>query len=911
MNFKQNKAIWFIVAVFLLLTVISSLSNIITESWWFSAVNFVEVFWTVITWKIIVWIGSFILFAAFLWINYRVANRLTKNKPFRQFQNSDIKMPGQKIFNYIVGALILVISFIAAGATLPSWETILKFMNPSSFGTVDPIFGKDIGFYFFQLPFYNGAQSWLLSLFLLGLLLSGAVYFLKGAIRFVKSRQNIFSGGVQTHISLLLVGIAILIATRFFLDRYDLLFSSSGVVYGAGYTDVHAKLLSYWVMALLTIGVAVLFIISVIRKGVNLLISGVAVFVIALVLVNGIYPWFQQQFVVEPNELDRERPYIKYNIEFTRNAYDLHDVQRKNYPVESNLNQEVLAENEPTMQNVRLWDTRPLLSTYRQLQEIRLYYTFQDVDIDRYLIDGDYRQVMLSAREFNYNQVPTRAQTWQNQRLTYTHGYGAVMSPVNIVTEEGLPDLFIKNIPPVSEADFNITRPAIYYGEVSNYHIFTGTTEQEFDYPMGDENKYTQYSGNGGVPMGSLWRRLLYAYEFSSLKVVISDYFTEDSRVHYHREIRERVQNVAPFLHYDSDPYITIINGGLKWIIDAYTLSSNYPYAEPMIRGNANYIRNSVKVVVDAYDGTMKFYVVDETDPLLQTYRKIFPNLFTAKSEIPTEIQKHFRYPTDLFEVQSQVYLSYHMTEPDVFYNQEDKWEYPTEVYEGNEKRVEPYYLIMELPEERGEEFILIYPFTPVNKDNMIAWLAGRSDGEHYGELLLYEFPKSELIYGPMQIEARIDQNSQISELLTLWSQQGSRVIRGNLLAIPIEKSLLYVEPLFMRSDQGEIPELRRIILSYDNQIVMEETLDEALAVLFGEKRPTPVVDQRAAASTSVIQNLNISDMAKSALETYRQAQQSLQQGNWAEYGDRWNKLEDLLRQMRDNTAPGDSAPQE
>ncbi|MBS1270999.1 MAG: hypothetical protein MAGBODY4_00128 [Candidatus Marinimicrobia bacterium] len=899
MNFSQNKAIWFVVAAFVLLAVISSISNIITESWWFSAVNFSSVFWTVITWKIIVWIGAFLVYALFLWINFRVANRLTKDRNFRTFEGSNIQIPGQKIFNYIAGVLIIVISFIAAGATLPWWETILKYLHASTFGTADPIFSKDVGFYFFELPMYNGVQQWLLTLFLLGLILAGVVYFLKGAIQFVKSRQNIFSGAVKTHISILLVGIAILIAARFYLDRYNLLFSSSGVVFGAGYTDVHAKLLSYWVMAILTLGVAGLFIISVLRRGVNYLIGGVGFFVIALVVVNGLYPWFQQQFIVEPNELDKERPYIENNIQYTRMAYGLEDVQRKNFPVEANLNKEVIAQNEPTIQNIRLWDPKPLLATYKQIQEIRLYYKFSDVDIDRYMINGDYRQVMLSPREFEYNQVPARAQTWQNQRLTYTHGYGVTMSPVNIVTTEGMPELFIKDIPPESEVDIEITRPAIYYGEGTDYYVFTGTTEEEFDYPVGSENKFTHYTGKGGVPMQSLWRKLLYAYEFGSIKILISDYFTSESKVQYHRDIVNRVRNVAPFLHYDSDPYITIINGELKWIIDAYTTSKQYPYSEPMIRGNINYIRNSVKVVVDAYDGTMDFYVVDESDPLLQTYQKIFPDLFKDESTIPAEIREHFRYPIDLFQIQSQVYLAYHMTEPDVFYNREDMWQFPTEIYEGNEQRMEPYYLIMQLPEEEREEFILIYPFTPVNKNNMISWLAARSDGKHYGKLLLFEFPKKELIYGPMQVEARIDQDPQISELLTLWSQQGSRVIRGNLLAIPIERSLLYVEPVYIRSDQGQMPELKRVIMSYDNQIVMEQTIDRALAVLFGEQEPT---QRQAPIVQTLDQNLEIPDLARSALKTFQKAQDRLQAGDWAGYGEQWDKLQNLLQQLRKNT---------
>ncbi|HKJ68446.1 MAG TPA: UPF0182 family protein [bacterium] len=900
----QRRLIWLAGALVVVLILLGNASTIISEAWWFDSVNYSSVFWTILSWKALLWISAFVLYALILWVNFWVANRLTRGRAFRRFEGANIQIPGQRIFNIFVGIGVVIISLIAASATLPWWETILKYLHASNYGATDPIFQRDVGFYLFQLPFYEGAQSWLLTLFVLSLLLAGVVYFLKGAIQFVRNRQKIFTGSVKIHLSILLVIIAVLLAVDFWLKRFGLLFSSSGVVYGAGYTDMHATLLSYWVMVVVTLGIAILFVISLFRRGIGLLVSGVGVFLVSLILINGIYPWFQQTFVVEPNELDREKPYIRHNIDYTRMAYKLDDVQREAYNLQGTLTQELISRNQPTIQNIRLWDARPLLSTYRQIQEIRLYYKFSDVDIDRYTIDGNYRQMMISPREFSYQQVPTQARTWQNQRLTYTHGYGVAMSPVNIVTPEGLPELFIKDIPPVSSVDLQVTRPGIYYGEETGHYVFTGATTEEFDYPVGGENMFTHYEGLGGVPMSNIWRRMLYAYEFGSIKILISGYFTNESRVHYHRQIAERVRNVAPFLEYDRDPYITIIDGELKWILDAYTTSQNFPYAEPMMGGNTNYIRNSVKVVIDAYEGTMDFYVVDNEDPVIRTYQKIFPDLFKSSGEVPERIRAHFRYPEDLFLIQSQAYLAYHMTSPEVYYNREDMWRMPTEIYEGNEQRMEPYYVIMRLPGHEEEEFVLFLPFTPVNKNNMIAWMAARSDAENYGELVLYEFPKQELIFGPMQIEARIDQHPDISELLTLWSQQGSNVIRGNLLVIPIENTLLYVEPLYIRSEQGQMPELKRVIVSYENQIVMQETLDRSLAAIFGEA-PEVAPGLAAAPSPGTERGSgNIQSLIQSSNDAFQQAQQMLRDGDWTGYGQQIQRLGDLLSQLQAASRP-------
>jgi hypothetical protein len=908
------------------------LVHFLTDIWWFDAVGYLDVFWTRITWKVGIWFVAFATFAAFLYANYRWAMRLTRD---RSFDTLSRRGWGQYANNMplLVMGLIIVFALLAANRSAAAWETILKFLNASAFGTPDPIFEHDLGFYLFQLPFYEGLQSWLLSLVWWGLVVALLIYGLKGVFspeltstqrrsagprtghELVRRLNQLMTGQVKVHLSLLLVAIALLLAAGFWLDRYELLYSEAGVVFGAGYTDTHARLQAYWFMVFATIALALIFIANLWRRSWRWSLYGIGIYVAALFLVLGLYPWAQQRFIVQPNELAKEEPYIANSIRLTNSAYGLEDISRRDFPAAEALTQTEIADNETTIRNIRLWDYRPLLSTYRQLQVIRPYYSFADVDIDRYTLDDNYRQVMLSARELDYDQVPAEARTWVNERLKYTHGFGVVMSPVNQVTPEGLPNFFIRNIPPESRVDLEVTEPAIYYGEETENYIFTGMSTPEFDYPRGDSNAYTYYKGDGGVPLPSIWQRLAYAYDLGSLEILISNYFTEDSKIHYRRRIRERIHEIAPFLQLDNDPYITIIDGRLQWIVDTYTLSDRYPYSEPVAqttdifpnvsaeefrdiaRNDFNYIRNSVKVVVDAFNGSLRFFVVDETDPILQTYRKIFPSLFIAQEDIPEDVWDHFRYPLDLFKTQSQIYLLYHMWDPEVFYNREDLWRLPTEIYEGNEQLMEPYYVIMSLPEYDMEEFILILPFVPVNRDNMIAWMAGRSNGESYGELLLYEFPKQELVYGPSQIEARIDQNPEISQQLTLWSQEGSRVIRGDLLVIPINESLLYVEPVYLRAEQGELPELRRVIVTHGERVVMEESLEQALAVLFGTM---PVARSEAAAPGPTANNLP--GLINALGEAYERSQTALTERDWQTYGEAQRELETLIQQLQQQT---------
>ena len=906
MQFKQKVIVTLLFSVIAGLTLISEIIYLLTELWWFEAVGFESVFWQRISWQVGIWLLTFGIFGLFLGFNYWLALRLTGDRAFRFLESSEFEPYTQKIANYTALLLILLISLSIANLSAASWEIILKFFNSSEFNLFDPIYQRDLGFYLFRLPLLDNLENWFLTLLIAGLILAVLVYLFKGTIRFdwqwksliIEDKwQKLLTKPIKIHLSLLLAAIALDIAVDFWLERYELLYSAQGVVWGAGYTDTHARLFAFWVMIVASVLLGLWLIVATWSNKLLLPIYGIGAYAVMLILFIGIYPELQQRFVVEPNELVKETPYIKQNIEFTQQAYDLAKIDTKEYQLKlsGKSDANILTENQATIDNIRLWDNRPLLSTYRQLQEIRFYYKFQDVDVDRYTLNGNYRQVMLSPREFDYSQVPSSARTWVNQRLKYTHGYGLVMNPVNEVTADGLPVLFLKNIPPISQTDLEIQEPAIYYGELTQDYIYTGMNTPEFDYPRGAENAFTKYDGLGGVPIDNWWRRLVYAYNMGSLKILTSNYFTPDSRIHYYRQISERVGHVAPFLQFDNDPYMVLVDGKLKWIIDAYTTSARYPYSEAVAHEqkielitdkNINYVRNPVKVVVDAKDGTMQFYVVDENEPILATYRKIFPNLFISKDAIPSSLWVHFRYPQDLFKIQSRMYLSYHMTDPQVFYNREDDWRFATELYDGQQQEVEPDYLIMKLPGETQAEFVLILPFTPVNRDNMIAWMAARSDGNNYGKLRLYEFPKQELVYGPFQIEARIDQNPDIAEQITLWSQRGSRVIRGDILVIPIDGSLLYVEPLYLRAERGELPELARIIVAYDKKIVMTPSLEQSLAAVF-EQIP----------SESIPANTD-SPSKKSALEIHQQAQKALQEGNWIEYGRYQQQLEDILQEL-------------
>ncbi len=894
----NRRTILLFAIAFVFLITSNSLVKFLTESWWFDSLGQSAVFWDVIHVKIIIFVIVFLLFTGMLALNIQLAFSFTQSEQSRSFEG--VHLPADNILRILSILASIIIALIGSLTAASNWSLILKYVHRSGFGQLDPIFSRDVGFYIFKLPFYKALRGWFLTALILGIVFSVLIYFVKGATQLIKSWSNPYMSKVKHHLSILLMLLVLVFSMGFWFDRYDLLYSTSGVVFGAGYTDVHARILSNTIMTIVSLLSAFMILLSVFwRKGVRLLLTAISLFVICHIIFKVIYPSFQQKFIVEPNELEKEKPYIRHNIQLTRQAYKLLDVKRHPFDLKGSLSKNDIQKNQSTIENIRLWDWRPLLSTYRQIQEIRLYYKFRDVDVDRYKIHGKEQQVMVAARELAYERVPKEAQTWVNQRLKYTHGYGIVMSPVNKRTTNGLPAFFISDIPPTSNIDIKLDQPGIYYGEETNHYIFTGSTTTEFDYPLGSKNQVTKYSGGGGVHLSSFWRRVMYALHFKDLKILISGYMNNQTKVHYYRNILERARKIAPFLSYDRDPYVVVANGKLYWIIDAYTLEDRYPYSQPVedTRVSFNYIRNSVKVVVDAYEGDIKFVVTDRSDPLLKTYQKIFPSIFVDQSKLSPKIVEHFRYPQDLFNIQAQIYSSYHMSDPEVFYNREDKWKMPTEIYDSTEQEMEPYYVTLRLPQQEKQKFMLILPFTPISKHNMVAWMSAYWSQNTNGELTLYEFPKKELVYGPMQIEARIDQDPVISELLTLWNQKGSNVIRGNLLTIPIEESLLYVEPIYLQAEEGQMPELKRVVVSHDDRIVMAETLEQAISGIFGYGSFST-----SASKTGSTREEKATSLIGEAVQLYNEAQKAIKEGDWTKYGKSQKRLGELLKSLKQNS---------
>ncbi|GAB6138599.1 UPF0182 family membrane protein [Halanaerobaculum tunisiense] len=917
---KLKKLLILLITVFIVSSIFLGLGvNFFTDWLWFENLNFADTFWTIITGKIGFKLGTWLLVSSIVLINLlvtkpKVMDFWQRIKERKENQGEDVVelnpvesskwlkfiTPGKITLVYLFASL--VIGFIFSNVSSRGWEVLLKFLNSTSFGQTDPLFSKDLGFYIFKYPFYNLLYQLLSLALILSGVVSGAIYLLTSSGSSFFNKLN--SNHIKYHLSILLAIFFGLKAWGYRLDMFKLLYSGRGVVFGASYTDVNAQLLALKVLFVISIIVAIFIFSNIFFKNLKFIIGGVVALVVASLVLGNLYPTFIQQYQVEPNEINREAPYIKHNIEFTQQAYNLDEIEEREFPIEEKMTYEDITNNQTTVDNIRLWDTRPLKSTYGQLQEIRSYYSFNDIDVDRYKINGDLQQVMLGARELNQDLLPDRAQTWVNKRLNYTHGFGLAMSPVNKVTAGGQPEFIIQDVPPKSKGP-QIKQPRIYYGELTNEYVVANTKAQEFDYPQGNKNKYYTYQGSGGIKLDSLAKKVGFALKYGTLKLLLNNDITADSRLMFRRNIKSRVQRVAPFLRYDQDPYLVIGDKDrLYWIQDAYTTTNLYPYSEPQDWGN--YIRNSVKVVIDAYTGQMKFYVVDSSDPLIQTYQKIFPELFTAQSEMPQKIKDHLRYPVDLFNIQTQMYNNYHMRDPKVFYNKEDLWNIPQESYTdienqnnttttGSQVDMEPYYILMNLSEEQKEEFLLMLPFTPQKKNNLNAWLAAKPNGE----LVLYRFSKQELIYGPMQIEARIDQDSNISKQLSLWNQQGSNVIRGNLLTIPLGKSLLYVEPIYLQAEQGELPELKRVIVSHGEGLAMARNLELAIQKLFGVTKEDQE-ETRADLPPETEQSATVKSLIAEIDDLYQQAQEESQAGNWSQYGELLQELEDKLNKLKD-----------
>lgn len=899
-----------IILVVVLLVVVYLLNlflNYYGEWLWFNNMNYGSVFDTMILAKVTSFAVFFLVFVLFAAIQIRIAyQRGSLSRPFISLKVDD---PRQFILPFYQGkgiawfwaVLILFIGSLMGSTAVDQWSDFLKFIHASSFGISEPIFGKDAGFYIFKLPTYQFVTGWYL--FMVGLTFMAVLisYYLDDAIS--SAGTNFQSSRLVKRHLISLSGFFVLgISVMYFLKLYDILYSSHGAAYGPSYVDVNAHIPAYWVISILSIVITLLLFLSPVIRTKKIIIYAAGVWVFALVGFVWIYPAIIEQYIVKPNELQKETPYILNNIKLTREAYGLNKIKVEPFPVDQSITYKDIQENKNTIDNIRLWDRRPLIQTYKQIQEIRLYYNFKSVAVDRYHFDK-YTQVAMAARELPVSQIPDRAQTWVNKHLIFTHGYGVVMSPVNEIASNGMPNLFIKDIPPTTTKPLSLKQMGIYYGEESDQYVLVNTKAKEFDYPKGDDNVYTSYSGKGGVRISSYFKRFVYAWKFSDLKILLTDYLTDQSRIMFHRNISELDQTIAPFLSYDSEPYLVVgEDGQLYWIHDAYTTSNMFPYSEPVKKGmgerSINYINNSVKVVINAYDGDVSYYVINPKDPIIQTYQKIYPKLFKPFSEMPDFLKSHIRYPSDLFNIQAEMYNVYHMTDPKVFYNQEDYWEIPNELVNNVQQKMFPYHIIMRLPNAKEEEYILMLPLTPSKKDNMIAWMCARCDAPNYGDLIVYSLPKDKLIYGPTQIEARINQQPDISAELTLWGQQGSQVFKGNQLIIPIKNSFLYVEPIYLQSEQGQIPELKRVIVTYNDQIEMKETLEEALQAIFNSSGQQDSVSVKQITGIEKTVNTTLSSKAGEALDHYNKATEYLKQGNWAAYGKELQEMKDVLTRM-------------
>ncbi len=908
-TYRRPRWLLFIPLLILVLLLWPSWAAFYTEWLWFREVGYDTVFSTTLKTKLGLGAITALIVALIVWLNLKVALKLSSahSRIVRYVTVNKERVPLPDIAGFLE-RWVLPISLLIGGffglSIWESWETILQFAHRTAFGTADSLFGRDIGFYFFTLPLLDLVAQLLFTLAIVLLVSAALLYVMRGGLT-LGDGQPILERSARKHLFALVAVFFLVVAFRVYLGMPNLLFSSSGPVAGASYTDISAKLPMMWVELFGALLVALLAIVTMFSSQLRLLIAGVVIYLLAIVIGGWFYPMIVQRFSVAPNELVKETPYIIHNINATRQAFALDKVEERELSGDTGLTLQDIQENKPTINNIRLWDHGPLLDTFAQIQEIRTYYEFQSVDNDRYRIGNELRQTMISPRELSVASLPNR--NWINERLTFTHGFGLTLGPVNQVTPEGLPVLLIKDLPPVSTSpSLNITRPEIYYGELSHDPIYVKTASKEFNYPSGEENVYSVYEGEGGVPIASYWRKLIFATRFGDMKLLLSNDVSIESRVLYHRNISDRLSRVAPFLTFDRDPYLVISEGKLFWIADAYTTSNRYPYSEPI--GGINYIRNSVKAVMDAYSGNVKLYIADESDPLIQTWAKIFPGILRPLSEMSADLRAHLRYPEDIFKIQTAIYSTYHMDQPQVFYNKEDQWEIASaSEAEGRPQQMEPYYTIMKLPREQQEEFILMLPFTPRSKDNMAAWMVARADGENYGRLLVYRFPKQKLVFGPKQIVARINQDAEISRQLSLWNQRGSQVIPGTLLVIPIKESLLYVQPLYLKAESGKIPELKRVIVVAENRIAMEETLEASLARIFGSAPASAqpsTAETLASASPSgaappTSQTSSAAQgLASQAKQHYDRAIQAQRDGDWARYGEEIKRLGEVIEQM-------------
>jgi uncharacterized protein len=841
---------------------------LLTDSWWFREIGYQIVFSRVLLTRVILFFAAGGLTAGVLYLNLRIAQRgLVANPILLQLAESAPRLNLTAGLRSLSLPIALGLGLLAGLAATGAWEVVLLALHRTPFGIADPVFSRDIGFYVFTLPALSAALGVLATLAALSLAMVVAVYGLRGDLVSGGGRVRV-EPSAALHIAVVLATLFLLVALRLWLvDAPSLLYSTTGPLIGASYTDLHARLPAFRISAVVAVLGAIGVLIGAARgRLVQSALWAVAAYAVVGVAGRGLVPFAMQSFLVAPTELTRETPYLRNHIIATRQAWGLDSVQVRELRGEAGLTLASIRANGPTIENVRLWDRDPLLMTFGQLQEIRTYYDFVSVDDDRYTIEGRYRQVLLSPRELNPASLPTR--TFINEHLTFTHGMGLTLGPVNEVTPEGLPVLFVKDLPPVSTVSLRITRPQIYYGELTGDYVFVGTRQREFDHPAGEANVYAAYSGKGGVRVGSALRRAVLAAQFGSDKILFSQDITDQSRILYYRNIVDRARKALPFLRFDRDPYLVLADDGtLKWILDAYTSSTAYPYAQRLSDGTS-YMRNSVKLVIDAYDGSLTAYVSAPSDPLIRSWARIFPGIFVPLDSMPAGLRAHIRYPDDIYRIQTSLYAIYHMDAPEDFYHREDQWQIPA-VDERQGSVPFMRHLVMRLPEESKAEYIYMVPFTPRGKDNLAAWMVARNDGAEYGKLTVYRLSRQRLVFGPRQIQNRINQNTEISRQISLWDQRGSQVIRGDLLVIPIEESLLYVQPLYLQAEGGRIPELKRVVAAYENQVVMGETLDAALAGIFGGgpgPAPAPPVVTEAPAAEAPVAEAPAADSGLRAL---------------------------------------------
>jgi hypothetical protein len=906
------------------LTVLLFAPGLVVEYLWLGELGYSSVFWTIRGTQVLLFVLVFVVTILYFGGNFYF---LVRNIPplwaSQWAQEGEAPQVGGKPLTrerlrrlaYVVAG---VLSLLFAAGFSGRWNELLRFWYAGSYGQSDPVYGVDLAYHMLELPFLQALQSGIVGLAFLGLLALVTGYVIAGQIGIQEGGFQVDAGALR-HLGANLVLLLLGWAWGFYLDLYELLQEGGGAVYGAGYTDVNVMIPALWIMTIATLVLAGLVGLNLFRRQLRVLGVGAVGYVVLLVSGLVLAPSLVTQLTVLPNELELERPYLEHNIDLTREAYDLEKAQVQSYPARPNLTTQDIEDNKETIENVRLWDPRLLIDTYKQLQQIRTYYEFYDVDVDRYTIDGEYRQVMLSARELT-QRLPQGSNNWVNRHLQYTHGYGSVANLVARQGTEGSPEFLVKDLPPVAtDSSLNVDNPSIYYGENVPTYRLVDTESQELHYPRGDENVYTTYEGDGGVDIGGFWRQLLFAYYTGDFNILLTDYLTDESQIQIWNSLGERVRRVAPFLEFDGDPYFVLSDNRQYWIQDAYTTSQSFPYSEPIRdqRGyeGTRYIRNSVKIVVDAYSGDVSLYVTDTKDPIIEAYKRAFPELFQPLDAMPEALQKHVRYPQDLFEIQIERYTRYHMTEPQVFYNNEDLWTRPREQYAGQQRIMEPYYIMTKLPGQEKQQFMLMSPMTPENRDNMIAWIAAKSDPPNYGELVVYKLPKERLIYGPNQVESRIDQDTEISQQLSLWDQRGSNVIRGNLIVVPIEESFLYVEPIFLIAENIQIPQMQRVIVAYGERVAMEQTLRQSLNTVMGEQ----VMQTRQDALATMQQTARQAQAAapgqveelQRAQDLIQQAREALQGGDFAAFGDHFNELEQVLNDipLPDTTGTGAAPP--